>query len=255
MSVSFFIGDSITAGAWDARGILQGSSYSGGVSPMSTLISFGSSSTAGAWDLQGGGWANRLGTYIHSEVIKAQANQTSFWCLPYNLGVSGNTAENLIARVESEIKARIEGDSDAIQLVYSIGTNDSIYMLDQDKPRFTDQAFESNIRQLIEISRQFTGYISFIGLLPVQEELLNPIPWAPTLAYQNARIKNFETIIGQVCQQEKIAFLPQFDRWINMPDYHKFLFDGVHPNSDGHALLADQIKEFLITDKFYKFHS
>lgn len=223
---------------------------------MAKLFFVGDSITTGAWD-EKGGWANRLIGQIMQETIKADFVENGFYCLPYNLGVSGDTVADILLRLENEVKSRLDPDNpdETVQLVFSIGVNDSVYMVKEDKPRFTDNEFRQNLDHLVTLSKEIAHQIAFVGLAPIDDDILNPIPWAPEKAYAKEHVKRFENIIDSVCIEHELPFLPLFENWISMPDYKSYLIDGVHPNSKGHELLAEQIGAFLINDDFRSFHS
>lgn len=223
---------------------------------MAKLFFVGDSITAGAWD-EKGGWASRLTGQIMQETINANFTEKGFYCLPYNLGVSGNTVADILPRLKDEITARLdpENPDEAIEIVFSIGVNDSAYMTIEDRPCFTDREFQENLECLVMLSRKMARRISFIGILPVDDDLLRPVPWAPEYTYACEHIKRFEKIIASVCQKHGIPFLPLFEKQFSMPDYKDYLIDGIHPNSKGHSLLAREIGKFVITDAFRIFHS
>ncbi len=222
---------------------------------MSKLFFIGDSITTGAWD-EKGGWANRLIAAIMTKTISAKFEEGAFYCCPYNLGVSGDTVAGILLRLEKEVSLRIfpEDPREALEFVFAIGVNDSVYMVEEERPRFTDIEFQNNLHTLIKLAQKFTQRIHFVGLCPVNDNLLNPIPWAPDKAYANKHVKNHEDMIAEVCSKNNISFLPLFDKWMSMPNWQEYLIDGVHPNSKGHKLLAEQIGEFLFTDQFYSFH-
>ena len=215
---------------------------------MSKIFFIGDSITTGAWAASGG-WANRLTAKIMEHTIKFG----EFYCMPYNLGISGDTVADILARMKCEVRARL-GETDTIQIVYFVGVNDSLFSIENNCTRFSDDEFRANLERLIAQSREITPNISFIGLLPVDDDLLNPIPWTPDCAYVCEHVKRFNGIIADVCAAHDLPFLPLFEQWMNMPDYKKLFIDGVHPNDAGHALLEKQIGEFLFTDAFFAFH-
>jgi lysophospholipase L1-like esterase len=222
---------------------------------MGKLFIISDSITAGAWDAQGG-WANRLIGRIMDDTIKAEAAGNSFYCLPCNLGISGDTTAGLIQRFKSEIKARLGDDPDeSAEIVFAIGVNDSMYLVDKNRPRFTDAQFRDNLDTLIDEAGEMAGRIAFVGLPPVDDCKVNPVPWARDKAYSCKRVKHFESIIESACADNDVRFLPLLDKWAAMTDYTFYLYDGVHPNTKGHALLAVQIGEFLLDDNFYAFHT
>ena len=223
---------------------------------MAKIFFIGDSITAGAWDPKGG-WANRLSGRLmertHSSVNKAQG----FYCMPYNLGVSGDTAPDIVRRLESEVTARVFGgaEDDTLQFVFAVGVNDSIYSLEEKKQCYGDEEFQDDLERIIAIAQTFSNNISVLGLLPVDEALVNPTPWAEGKAYKNESIQHFDGLIKGVCEREKVAFLPLFEEWAAMPDLASYFTDGLHPNEKGHEKLADTIGDFLFTDGFDEFHT
>jgi lysophospholipase L1-like esterase len=221
---------------------------------MAKLFFVGDSITAGAWDPKGG-WAARIIGDLMSMNIDEKFE--GFYCFPYNLGVSGDQIPDLLQRIEAEIDARIwkESGDDFAQIVLSIGVNDSIYLVDEDKPVFEEGKFSKNIATLLKLLKKLSVHLSVIGLLPVVENLVNPMPWAPNKAYRNERVKAFEDILQRNCQEQDVPFYPLFKRWSERADIEELFIDGVHPNEKGHKLMASEIKEFLLNDKFVKRHT
>lgn len=223
---------------------------------MGKLFLVGDSITAGAWDTNGG-WAARVIGRVMKLTTQAFKNNDPFYCLPYNLGVSGDTIPDAISRLKSEILVRTDNEilDERIQIVFALGVNDSVYLTQQQKCKFSHDEIKRNLSLLVQKAREITSNISFIGLLPVDDALVNPCPWAPDLAYGCEWIKEFEAVISSFCAEESLFFLPLFDSWIAMPNYKSLLTDGVHPNSDGHKILSEMIEGFLINETFVKFHS
>jgi len=89
---------------------------------------FGASITWGAWDSEKAGWANRLRLFL-------EANHENAFV--YNLGIPGDTTEDVLARLKSEAETR-----EADVIIFSIGTNDSLYNQSKDKPRTTIEKFK-----------------------------------------------------------------------------------------------------------------
>ncbi len=223
---------------------------------MGKLFLVGDSITAGAWDANGG-WAGRVIGQVINLTTEAFKNSNPFYCLPYNLGVSGDTVPRAISRLRSEISARLDNETlnERIQIVFALGVNDSVFLTQGLKNKFSHNEFEGNLSLLFQRAREITDNISFIGLLPVDDDLVNPCPWAPDVAYGCEWIKGFEDVISNFCAKQSLPFLPLFDSWFSMPDYKSLLMDGVHPNSEGHQIMSEHVGRFLINDAFIKFHS
>ncbi|MAS86549.1 MAG: hypothetical protein CMH30_01020 [Micavibrio sp.] len=217
---------------------------------MAKLFFVGDSIGVGAWD-ECGGWVARLS----GKIMQQNMQRENLYCLPYNISVSGDTFEDALNRFDNEVYCRLDDDdAGKIQFLFSLGSNDAIFRQNENRQRFTDEAFKNNIFKLIERAKQYSTNISFTGLLPVNEELVSPMPWSPEESYKNSAIKNYEDIIKGICSTQELNFLPMYQTWLNMPQYKELFSDGVHPNSKGHALMAEQIGAFLLTDAFYRFH-
>lgn len=223
---------------------------------MGKLFFFGDSITAGAWDTLGG-WAARVCGNVMDMTMEALDSGSEFYCMPYNLGVSGNSIPDLLARLDDDIRRRVNPDDpdEPVQLVFAIGANDSVWLNDEGRPLYTSETFEKNLKALTDRSQKWTKNISFIGLMPVEQEKVDPCPWAPDKSYKNECVRLVEDQISAFCQGNGYEFLPVFESWSNVPDYPSLLYDGLHPNSKGHEKMAGEISEFLMGEHFIQFHS
>lgn len=194
-----------------------------------TICIFGASITYGAWDFEKGGWANRLRLHL---------DNNKFYSEVYNLGISGNTTSDLLKRFDTELEARKPD-----KIIFSIGNNDSILLIKEKCQMTQIEKFEENIKVLISKSRKQTQNIVFTGLTPVDEERTSPIPWATNKIYKNQYIKIYNDKIKEICDSEKIKFIDLYDKFINLENYKEILEDGLHPNSDGHQLIFEIIKQ------------
>jgi len=205
---------------------------------MYAITVFGDSITFARGDSLGRGWCGRLKKYFEEKDY--------YNCL-YNLGIPGDTTKDLLKRFDTEAESRIKYNRKEDQhiIIFAIGTNDS-KIWEKDKRQETNiNIFRKNILTLINKSKNYTKEVTFIGLTPVDE--------SKTLDYEgttftNERIKQFNNIIKEVCQKNKIPFLDMFKE-ISKLDYKKLLGDGLHPNPKGYENMYELIKEFLIKEK------
>lgn len=193
---------------------------------------FGDSITWGKWDLEKGGWANRLRIFIDEKINMPKLDYFE----TYNLGVSGDTTEDLLKRFEIEAAAR-----EPKMIIFSIGVNDSAYLKSENKNRVPFDKLEVNIQKLTQLAKKFTEKVVFIGLSKVDENKTNPIPWRPDIYYTNENIKKYDDKLKNICIENSIPYLDTF----NLLDKEE-LEDGLHPNSKGHEKTFQKIKEFLI---------
>lgn len=105
-----------------------------------TICIFGDSITWGAGDSEKGGWVERLKVYFGEK----------YDIDIYNLGVSGDTTENLLARVENESKVR-----EPNIIVFAIGVNDAQFIHSTNSNRISEDGFRNNIEKLYRIAKKF----------------------------------------------------------------------------------------------------
>ncbi len=206
------------------------------------ILVFGDSITYGAWD-EKGGWVQRLREYIDRKNMKDKG----FHCLVYNLGVSGDTTEEILERFEHETKSRL-GDEKDFVFIFSVGTNDCLFLNKEKKMRVDEKAFERNIEKIIELASRFSKKIIFTGLTPADESRMNPLPWALQFSAKNVYIEKYNGIIKSVCTKKKINFIDTYGVF-KKGNYKPLLKDGDHPTSEGHGKIYETVKSFLVKEK------
>ncbi|MDD5341513.1 MAG: GDSL-type esterase/lipase family protein [Patescibacteria group bacterium] len=206
---------------------------------MSRILIFGDSITYGAWDKEGG-WAQRLRKYV-DEKIAADPN---YYHLVYNLGISGNTSEDLLMRFENECKYRKkEEGKEELVIIIAIGENDS--QIKNGKVKMEMKVFEKNLDKLLKLANKFSGKIFFVGLCPVDESKSDPIAWAKDKSYKNDSITKYNDAVRKFCEKNNLGFIDVFSNLISK-NYKELLDDGVHPNTNGHQQIFEIIKDYLI---------
>ena len=206
------------------------------------ILIFGDSITYGAWDREGG-WAARLRKFLDEKTL----TEEDFYCLVYNLGISGDTTEDLLERFEFETEQRIKEKKDTA-VIFAIGGNDATFNNKDDQCQISQKEFKENIEKLIKLAEKYASKTVFIGLLPADESKTTPIPWAPNKSYKNEQIFQYDKIIKSVCRGNNISFIDVFNQFVNL-DYKNLLEDGQHPNSLGHHKIFEIIKKFLVENK------
>jgi len=210
------------------------------VASMAHINIFGDSIAYGVFD-PAGGWVQHLRSLVEERNI----NEEDYWGIVFNLGISGNTSEDIVSRFHSDLEARQGSDPSQEQLfIFAVGVNDSQFLLREKKNKCLLETFEKNLQTLAYAAREFSDKIAFTGLLPVHEKLVNPIPWSPDNAYQNKHILKYNQSIFDFCQREKLDFLDLWPLW-KEDNAGEYLHDGVHPNGRGHELIAKTMKIFL----------
>ncbi len=182
---------------------------------MSTICIFGDSIAWGAFDPEGGGWAGRLRSFVD----KTSQEELEI----YNLGICGETTEDLILRFKSECEAR-QPDT----IIFAIGINDS--QIIDGKSQVTPERFEQNLNEILEQASSFTKDILFVGLSPVCE--------SAEKFYTNEEIHKYDLALKRVAKDCGYKYIKIFE-FLNA---HDICDDGLHPNSLGHHKIFEIVK-------------
>ncbi len=197
---------------------------------------FGDSITQGFWDSEGG-WVSRL---IKNYAQKALNDLDSDWVEIYNLGVSGDTIEGVINRINNEVKARQIYREDEV-LIFAIGTNDTL--LTKGEPYSSPAEFKTKLDELLPAAQSITKDIIFVGLHGVDDKLSNPWKYSSSgKGYTNERILEFEKVLRNFCQENKLPLVMSFEDISNKPE---MFADGIHLNDKGHKLISERVKPEL----------
>ena len=189
---------------------------------MNILI-FGDSITWGAYDPEQGGWATRLRNYFEEKDNDIDV---------YNLGISGDTTADLLARIEVEAKSR-----EPNLIIFAIGINDAQFIHSTNGLRVSLDEFQQNLAKLLSIAKKFTNKVVFVGLTKVDESKTTPCPWKPDKSYFNENIKRLDNAIEKFCEDNKLKFI-SMDSVVGNDD----LIDGLHPNTKGHIKIFNLMK-------------
>lgn len=191
---------------------------------------FGDSIAWGAYDREGG-WIDRLKRYL----LKSPNDYDEV----YNLGISGDSTEELLRRFRIENEAR---ESDLI--IFAIGTNDASYFKPRNENWVPMDKFEKNLLELIAQAKKFTNEIVFVGLLRANDAITAPAPWATDFYYYNKNIEIYNNKLKEICEKNKLLFIEMQDLLSN-----EDLEDGLHPNSIGHEKIFLRVKDALEANK------
>lgn len=160
-----------------------------------TLIAFGDSLTAGYGAGEGEDYPSRLSALLHRDVL--------------NAGVSGDTTEMALARIESDVLAR-----DPKLVIVGLGGNDFL----QSVPLATTEA---NLREIVRRIQQRGAMVILLGYR------------FPSL--QN----NYGAMYERIADDEECLLVP--DLLDGILGDSSLKSDEIHPNARGYAILADRI--------------
>jgi lysophospholipase L1-like esterase len=206
---------------------------------MRVLI-FGDGITQGFWDLEYGGWVQRIRKTYDQQSIKNLAGEKTD---TFNLGVDGDTTTAIVKRLSYEIEARRWQD-DPFVLVFQVGLNDTQFA--GEEVMSTPEQYGDELDVLISSAQHYSDHVLFVGLTPVDDELCNP--WLHSQAgvsFKNERIREFDGTLRKICLEKNISCVQVFEKFQEEQGKRNLLADGLHPNNDGHQLIADLVKPHL----------
>jgi lysophospholipase L1-like esterase len=194
------------------------------------VLVFGDSVTQGFWDGEGG-WVSRIRKISDKqEIERTNAHSPTI----FNLGVSGNSSDDVASRIEAETDARL---SESVAFIIAAGLNDSRTKAGLN---FSDiDRYTKNLETILGKARNYSDKILFLGLTPCDERRTNPVSWGDS-GYTNKRIREFNAVLLNFIQNN-VGFVDIFVPFSTVQDQTDLLFDGLHPNDEGHQLIADLV--------------
>lgn len=202
------------------------------------ILVFGASIVQGFHDSERGGWVSRLAAYGNEKILNSQYDSDPGF---FNLGISGDCTNRLLKRFEFEAKTRLEGRRGAI--VISIGINDTQRYVETGELKTSERQYEENVKELITISKKYANKVVILGLLPIVEEMVQPMPWAQDRSHSEKDVLAFDQILKKVCEGESIAYFHMQN--VYGEERKKYLHDGIHPNAEGHQLIFERVRHVL----------
>lgn len=198
------------------------------------ILVFGDSIVYGVGDLEKGGWVNRLRLSLEEHQERNEFNV-------FNLGISGEITEEVKNRFDVECRARINPEAKTI-IIVSMGVNDTQVI--NGKDRIEIETFKKNMQEVMQMAKQYTKYILFLGLTRVDESKMVPFPWNKEKSCFNNKIDRFDKELRQLCKENKIDYV-EVANHLTLED----LYDGLHPNQEGHqkisTIVLEKIKEYI----------
>ena len=198
------------------------------------VLVFGDSITYGAWDTHGG-WVERLKRDAHSTTIASEGTNK---VQVINLGVGGDTSSKILARMESEIKARYSASWPFV-FVFSYGANDE--RLVDGKVETPLELFKSNTAKIISIAKQHSSKILFVGVPPIGQQSVD----FKGQEYSDDRLKDYEMILKDIVEKAELPFQEIRSVFKIVNDENLFSYDYIHPNDKGHELIYQTVKPKL----------
>lgn len=184
------------------------------------VLFFGDSHTVGVGDPSGLGWVGRVVAATHAEGIPL---------VPYNLGVRGETSEDVMRRWQDEATARAS-DLET-KVVFAVGANDTAEEEEASRVELTDSvgALAAMLRQADEAGLPAI----VVGPAPVGDE------------QQVERIANLSSRFAEACEPEGVPFVEVTASLRGNGTWREQIAasDEAHPGAAGYDALAHIVLE------------
>ena len=186
------------------------------------VLVFGDSIVMGLWD-ERGGWVERL--------WKGRLR------IVYNLGVDGNTSDDVAARFMSE--ARTRGINKNSVVIFAVGVNDSSRINNANRVELA--IYLRNMEDLIDNTRRHTQKIFCVGLAPIDESKTVPFILEKSISFYTADRIEYDKALEKLCRTKGVSYVSLRDSKLE-----QYLSeDGVHPLTSGHAIIARKVLDAL----------
>ena len=204
---------------------------------MLKILCFGDSITLGEKDTEQGGWADRLKKQYFEQFIDSQTQKITL----YNLGVAGETTDGLVNRFAIELRARsIKGQR--LIVVFAYGANDIV--IHKDKNIVPELYYIRNLKRCIESAKKFNADILLLNLLPIADSIEGTVNQHGKLRFDHD-IQAYNFTIKKLSHEMNCEYLDLYASFVEKNKEEYLSSDGVHPNSKGHKLLYQKIKQKL----------
>lgn len=208
---------------------------------MHQVFCFGASTVYGVGASKGS-WSDKIKSQTLLAQYNTEADAAGEKIEVYNLGIPGEKSDQLLKRLEYEIKARRAFHSNAERIaIISCGTNDSKAIGSSTDYVMSAEEFTALSREIISTAKKLVTHVIGLGITPVDDSKTAPMANGDTY-FANTRIMQFERIYQDVCKNSGMRFIPLFDSASEEGWQNGYLYrDGLHSNDDGHQWIFEKV--------------
>jgi acyl-CoA thioesterase-1 len=183
------------------------------------LLFFGDSLVAGVGDPTGAGWVGR---------VVAASFASGLGLTAYNLGVRGETSEQVALRWRAEALPRLLAGADC-RIVLSFGANDT--SIQHDRVRVDADRSLGALATILDEAAMIGLPTLVVGPAPVDDP------------EQNRRIHGLSVSFAEVCAERGVPFMSVVEALLASPVWMEQVAvgDGAHPGAEGYDALADLV--------------
>jgi len=184
--------------------------------PDRRVLFFGDSLVAGVGDPTGAGWVGR---------VVAASFASGLPLTSYNLGVRGETSEQVTSRWRGEVLPRLLSGTDC-RIVLSFGANDT--SVEDDRVRVDADRSSGALATILDEAATIGLPALVLGPAPVDDP------------EQNRRIRSLSVSFAGVCAERGVPFMSVIEPLLASPVWMEQVAveDGAHPGAEGYDALA-----------------
>jgi acyl-CoA thioesterase-1 len=183
------------------------------------VLFFGDSLVAGVGDPAGKGWVGRVVAASYEEGLALTA---------YNLGVRGETSQQVGARWRAEALPRLLPGTDA-RIVLAFGANDTT--VENGRLRVEVERSCSALSMILQETAALDVRVLMVGPAPVDDP------------EQNERIRVLSATFADICHRTGVSFVSVVEALLACPVWMQEVAttDGAHPAADGYEAMSQLV--------------
>lgn len=208
---------------------------------MKRITVFGGGTSEGLWDKKGG-WVQRLKSKLNQKTLETNGSK---YYETFCLGIRGDNTQDVLDRFEQELDAREKHDEEAENtIIFQVGANDAQFVFEEDDLKTSPEDFRERMNKLMDKADQRAEHVIFLGLLPVSDEDVDPLPAIEGRSYTSNRMKQYTEIIEELCEVHNIEHIDIFSMF-GEQGFDELTEDGLHPNNEGHKMILEVVEDRL----------
>ena len=180
---------------------------------------------------------------VYASRVEQSLVDSGFPVRVINAGVGGNSTTDGLDRFDKDV---LTHDPDLV--VIQFGINDSAVDVWRDPPatapRVSSEAFEANLRRLIERSRQARARVVLMTTNPIRwtprlKQLYGKLPYDPERpdGFDAPLLSRYNAAARRVAKEAGVPLVDVHAEFLR-GDVDGLLLDGMHPGDAGHAIVA-----------------
>lgn len=152
-----------------------------------------------------------------------------------NSGVGSETTSGSMARFKADVVSRSPA---CVTIMY--GANDCLVQQDKTSPRVALEDFENNLLKMVRLAQSENIAPVLMTTIPFG----NKCSWGAWPYYKdrgtNCLVPQYVDCVQKIAKNSNIYLIDNHSMWIDAGIVvDDFTVDGVHPNADGHTLIAN----------------